>query len=147
MKKILSVLLALLLLLSSCSRRYGAEEILLAFCSRFGIDATVYSSLCEEGEEGYIYPETLELLYGAGRISAREFAIAVYGNLFAARELGVFVLGGGADTELYELATRRIDLLSDLSSGEGFIKKYHGVFIYGFVDNAREAELVLDGIL
>ena len=54
---------------------------------------------------------------------------------------------GDDELELTELISRRIDFLSSFTDGEGFIRKYRGVIVYGFVDNASSATALFDRII
>ena len=148
MKKTLSLILLLaLIFLTSCSKERSAEDIALAFCEAYPLEAQVYSSLSSEYDDGYIDEEMLTAMYGEVEIPAEEFALILYGKVSTVREIGVFIAKTSDERmELYELATNRIEFLSTFVEGEGFIKKYRGVFVYGFVDDALGAERIFDGI-
>lgn len=149
MKGILSLILLLcIVFLTSCSPEMRAEDIATAFCRDYPIEAKVYSSLSEEHEDGYIDADMLDALYGGAKVPTEEFALILYGKVSTVREIGVFVAETSDERmELYELASGRIRLLSSLAEGEGFIRKYRGVFVYGFVDDAERAKKIFDGIL
>lgn len=149
MKKTIALLLLLsLIFITSCSEKRCADEILLEFCEGYPISANLYSSLAEKGDEGYIDTEMLNALYGADSLPTAEFSLALYGKVDSVREIGVFLTGMGEDRiELTELLSSRIKFLSSFSSGEGFIRKYKGVLVYGFVEDSSYAEELFDRII
>lgn len=149
MKKTLALLIILALIpITSCSEKRCAEEILSEFCNEYPISASLYSSLSHEGDGGYIDSEMLYVLYGTDRFPASEFSLALYGKVDTVREIGVFVTGRGEDRiELTELLSNRIKFLSTFSDGEGFVKKYRGVLVYGFVEDSSYAEELFDRII
>ena len=142
------VLLLATLLLTSCTQVRHADEVLSEFCREYPIDRQIYSSLANEREEGYVDREMLRALYGVSECPVRDFALVFYGKVDTVREIGVFVIGRGDDVvEISELAARRISFLSAFSDGEGFIKKYKGALVYGFVESAADTEAIFDSIL
>lgn len=149
MKKTIALLLLLsLIFITSCSEKRCADEILLEFCEGYPISANLYSSLAEKGDEGYIDTEMLNALYGTDSLPTAEFSLALYGKVDTVREIGVFLTGMGEDRiELTELLSSRIKFLSSFSSGEGFIRKYKGVLVYGFVEDSSYAEELFDRII
>ena len=149
MKRTIALLLLLsLILITSCSKKRSAEDILLEFCEGYPISASLYSSLAREGDEGYIDDEMLYTLYGVESFPVAEFSLALYGKVDTVREIGVFLTGNGEDRiELSELLSNRIRFLSSFSDGEGFIRKYKGVLVYGFVENSSYAEELFDRII
>ena len=52
-----------------------------------------------------------------------------------------------ADAILTELISKRLAFLGSFADGEGFIRRYRGVIVYGFVDNSARAQEVFDGII
>ncbi|MBQ7343300.1 MAG: hypothetical protein IJW53_00880 [Clostridia bacterium] len=148
MKKALSLILLMsLVFLTSCSHKKSAEAIALEFCRVYPLEARVYSSLSSKYEDGYIDEEMLTALYGDVEVLTEEYALILYGKVSTVREIGVFIAKTSDERmELYELATNRIELLSSFAEGEGFIRKYRDVFVYGFVDDAKRAERIFDGI-
>ncbi len=148
MKKTLSLILLIsLVFLTSCSQERHAEAIALEFCRVYPLEARVYSSLSSEYEDGYIDEEMLTALYGDAEVPTEEFALILYGKVSTVQEIGVFIAKTSDERmELYELATNRIELLSSFAEGEGFIRKYRDVFVYGFVDDRARAERIFDGI-
>ena len=149
MKRFFAILLLLSILITTgCAPDRCAQDILLRFCEEYPISANVYSSLSDEGEAGYIDKDMLNTLYGTDKLGIGEFALALYGKVDTVREVGVFVIEMGDDElELTELISRRIDFLSSFTDGEGFIRKYRGVIVYGFVDNASSATALFDRII
>ena len=149
MKKIIAVLLVISILpLSACKKTRSAEDILSELIKEYPIEATLYSSLCYEGDEGYIDTDMLSALYGVSEYPTRDFAVVLYGKVDTVREIGVFVTDGGDDViRTTEIITRRISFLSSFAEGEGFIKKYRGVLVYGVVWNSSYAEELFDRIL
>ena len=149
MKRIIAAFLcASLLMLTSCSRDASAEDVLTEFCREYPISASVYSSLSAEGEAGYIDSEMIRLLYGVDEYPTDEFALVLYGKVDTVREIGVFITKDGSERiVIAELLSRRISFLSSFSDGEGFIRKYRGVLVYGFVEDASYAEAIFDRIL
>lgn len=149
MKRTLSIILLLcLVFLTSCSPERRAEDIAAEFCRGYPLEAKVYSSLADEHEDGYIDAEILMALYGDDNVPTEEFALILYGKVSTVREIGIFITKTSDERmELYELASGRIKLLSSLTGGEGFIRKYRGVFVYGFVDDAERAKRIFDGTL
>ena len=108
----------------------------------------MYSSLSEADDEGYIDEPMLYTLYGNEHVGVSDFSIILYGGVTSPREIGIFIARTGDDRiNLFEIATERIAFLSSFADGEGFVKKYHGVFVYGFVDDALGFEKALDAIL
>ena len=49
--------------------------------------------------------------------------------------------------KVYEIASERVELLSSLADGEGFVRKYKGVIVYGFVDDSAKAISILEKII
>lgn len=149
MKRTIAILLLLsLIFITSCSEKRCAEEILLEFCKEYPINASLYSSLAHKGDEGYIDGEMLYTLYGTDSFPTAEFSLALYGKVDTVREIGVFLTDMGEDRiELTELITNRIKFLSSFSRGEGFIRKYKGVLVYGFVEDSSYAEALFDRII
>ena len=149
MKKTLSLMLLLSFgFIASCSPKRDAEAIAFEFCLAYPMEAQVYSSLLHEHEDGYIDEEMLVSLYGDVEIPTEEFALILYGKVSTVREIGVFITKNSDERmKLFELATNRIEFLSSFFEGEGFIKKYRGVFVYGFINDAERAEEIFDGII
>jgi hypothetical protein len=149
MKKTVSLILSLLIaLLTSCTESVSAIDIAVAFCGGYPIDAKVYSSSASEGEEGYIDAEMLNVMFGISERPVEEFALVLYGKVSTVRELGVFVTKNSDERmEITELAMSRISFLSSFVEGEGFVKKYRTVTVYGFVDDASRAEMLLDNLI
>lgn len=149
MKRTLAIILLLcLVFLTSCSPERRAEDIAAEFCRGYPLEAKVYSSLADEHEEGYIDAQMLVALYGSDNLSIEEFALILYGKVGTVWEIGIFVTKTSDERmELYELASGRIKLLSSLAEGEAFVRKYRGVFVYGFVDDAERAKRIFDGTL
>lgn len=147
-KRFAIILLAIILSITSCAERVSAEHVLAQFCREYPASAEIYSSLSAKGEAGYIDREMLLALFGSDEYPTREFALVFYGKLDTVRELGVFVTENGDDViEITELLARRISFLSAFSEGEGFIRKYRGVLVYGFVEDSAYVQEILDGIL
>ena len=149
MKRTVAILLLLsLIFVTSCSQRKSAEEILLDFCKEYPIVTTQYSSLSQKDEEGYIDSEMLYTLYGVKSFPIAEFSLVLYGKVDTVREIGVFITSMGEDRiELAKLLSNRIKFLSSFCEGEGFIRKYKGVLVYGFVENSSYAEELFDRII
>ena len=149
MKRLFALLLSFVLVfITSCTREASAEAVLRELCRVYPINAVVYSSRASEYEDGYISEDMLVALYGESDIPASEIAVVMYGDVGAAREIGAFTVRTGSERmRLFELATERINFLSSFVDGEGFVKKYHGVMVYGFVDDALSVERVLDSLL
>ena len=148
MKGFLALLIiSSILFISSCSEKPCAEDVILCVCREYPIDATVYSSERAEGEEGFIDAEMLDTLYGTSEMPTGEFALVLYGKVDTVREIGVFVTDRGDDViALVELIGRRMDFLSSVSDGEGFLKKYRGAVVYAFVSDAERIEAIFDGV-
>ena len=148
MRIIALILLLSTLLLTACTQVRRADDILLEFCREYPIDRQIYSSLANEREEGYVDTEMLRALYGITEYPVRDFSLIFYGKVDTVREVGVFIIGKGDDiVEISELVARRISFLSTFSPGEGFIRKYKGALVYGFVENASDTEAIFDSIL
>ena len=149
MKRAIALLIILLLIpFTSCSEKKDSFAILTEFCDEYPIDSCLYSSQYGKGERGYIDPEMLYSLYGTERFPGCEFSLVMYGKVDTVREIGVFVTEKGEDRiELIELITKRINFLSSFSDGEGFIRKYRGVLVYGFVEDSSYAEALFDRII
>lgn len=150
MKRIVALLLLLSLHLSltACSKKQSAADILGEVCREYPISAQIYSSLSAEDEEGYIDAEMMTALFGMDSCPVSEFAVVLYGKVDTVREIGVFITDNGDERiRVSELLSRRISFLSSFSSGEGFIRKYRGVLVYGFVEDASCLEELLDSIL
>ena len=147
--RILAIILLLsTLLLTACGHTVRADDILAELCREYPIDRQIYSSLSDENDKGYIDSEMLRALYGISEYPVREFALVFYGKVDTVRDIGVFVIGRGEDVmEISELVARRISFLSSFSEGEGFIKKYKGALVYGFVESAADTEAIFDTIL
>ena len=149
MKRAIALLVFLSLFpFTSCSEKISAEVVLIKFCDEYPISADVYSSLADEGEAGYIDSEMLYALYGTESFPDCEFSLVMYGKVDTVREIGVFVTKKGEDRiELIELITKRINFISSFSGGEGFVRKYRGVLVYGFVEDSTYAEELFDRII
>ncbi len=149
MKKAISIILLLsLMTITSCKGTGNALDIAYSFCEEYPLEAEVYSSLFSEGEDGYIDDEMLVALYGKSELSVSEFAIVLYGKVGTVYEVGVFITPNGHQRmDIVELAKYRIDFLSSLAEGEGFIKKYRTVTVYGFLDDPSRAERLLDSLI
>ena len=148
-------IIALLLLISisvlpfsACSQRVCAKDVLSEFCTEYPIDREIYSSFDDEYGRGYIDKQMLTLLYGVDEYPVREFALVFFGKVDTVREVAVFITDSGDDViKASEIATARIEFLSGFSDGEGFIKKYRGVLVYGFVEDAAYTEEIFDRLL
>ena len=148
MRIVALILLLSTLLLTACTQVRRSDEVLSAFCREYPIDRQIYSSLASERDEGYVDAEMLRALYGIFEYPVRDFSLVFYGKVDTVREIGVFIIGKGDDIiEISELVARRISFLSTFSKGEGFIRKYKGTLVYGFVENAADAEKIFDSIL
>lgn len=149
MKRLTALLLLLsLLTLTSCKEERCAKEILYSFCLAYPMDARIYSSLADEGSDGYIDSEMLVALYNGVEPKAREYALVLYGKVSTVREIGVFITNTGDERkEIFELASDRLDFLDSFAQGEGFVRKYRTVTVYGFVDDSAEAIRLFDEIL
>ena len=148
MRNFALILLILILLLTACGQNRRADEVLAGFCREYPIERQIYTSVADENDEGYIDSEMLMTLYGISEYPVREFALVFYGKIDTVREIGVFIIESGDDAiEVSDLAARRIRFLSSFSEGEGFIKKYRDVLVYGFVEDSSDTELIFDSIL
>ena len=149
MKRTVALIIILSLIpFTSCSGGQSAESIATAFCEGYPLYTDVYSSEKSEGQKGYIDSQMLTALYGGTARPTGEFALVLYGRVDTVREIGVFVAENGDDRmEVIALATERIELLSSLAEGEGFVKKYNTVIVYGFVDDVERATRLFDSIL
>ena len=149
MKKAISiVLLFSLLFLSSCTETKNSMDIALAFCDGYPFDATVYSSLATENDQGYIKSEMLMTMFAIAEHPVSDYALVLYGKVSTVRELGVFVTRNSDERmKVTELATNRIEFLESFVDGEGFIKKYRTVTVYGFFDDVSRAEWLLDNLI
>ena len=149
MKKAISiVLLFSLLLLSSCTETKNSMDIALAFCDGYPLDATVYSSLATENDQGYIKSEMLMTMFAIAEHPVSDYTLVLYGKVSAVRELGVFVTRNSDERmKVTELATSRIEFLESFVDGEGFIKKYRTVTVYGFFDDVSRAEWLIDNLI
>lgn len=149
MKRVFVFLLILIeIFLTSCHKRVSAEAILCEFSSAYPISATVYSPVRKNGEDGYIDEEMLFGMYGVTDHPTDEYALVLHSKVSTVREIGVFVTESGDERlRLYELLTDRIALLSSFADGEGFIRKYRAVVVYGFVDDSERALRLFDSLL
>ena len=149
MKKAISLLLLFsLIFLVSCKKTMSAYEIAHSFCEAYPLESKVYSSLRTQDEEGYIDDEMLTALYGTTDLATDEFALVLYGKVNIVREFGVFITRNSDERmKITKLATDRISFLSSFAKGEGFIKKYRNVTVYGFVEDAARAEGLLDSLI
>lgn len=150
MKKTVYALFVLFaFLLASCSRSTGSAcDMLVAFCSEYPISASVYTSIAEDGDARQIDRQMLLSLYGVDGYPTDEFAIALYGKVGSVREIGVFFTDNGVQrAELFDLINSRISFLSSFSDGEGFVKKYGEIIVYGFVDDAARAVGIFDMLI
>ena len=149
MKKVISLILLISLVwLTSCQKTPSAASVALSFCEAYPLEAEVYSSLSEKGEKGYIDAEMLTALYGTSELSVDEFALVLYGKVGTVYEFGVFLTENSDEKmDVIELATNRINFLSSFARGEGFVKKYRTLVVYGFVDDASRAERLLDSLI
>lgn len=142
------ILFASIIFLTSCKGGRSSDDILKDFCQEYPIDSVIYSSLAYENGEGYIDKEMLLGLYGLDEYPVKEFSLVLYGKVDTVREIGVFITESSEDRiELFEILSRRISFLSSFSDGEGFIRKYKGVIVYGFVMDAAYAESIFDKII
>ena len=148
-KNAVFLILILSLILTSCSRnRVSACGVIDDFCREYPISSQVYSSLSDDGDAGYIDSEMLGALYGIEEHPVREYALVLYGKVDTVREIGVFIVENGEDEiVLSELLSSRVKFLSSFVDGEGFIRRYRGVVVYGFVDDSKRAEKIFDSLL
>ena len=148
MRIIALLILISTLTLTACTHKPCAKDVLSELCREHPITREIYSSLDGEYESGHIDQQMLNSLYGTEEYPVREFALVFYGRIDTVREIGVFITDSGDDViRVSEMATARISFLSTFSGGEGFIKKYRGVIVYGFVEDASYTEEILDSIL
>ena len=149
MKKVISLLLAFsIILLSSCESTRTSLDIALSFCEEYPLDATVYSSLATENDQGYIKSEMLMTMFAIAEHPVSDYTLVLYGKVSAVRELGVFVTRNSDERmKVTELATSRIEFLESFVDGEGFIKKYRTVTVYGFFDDVSRAEWLIDNLI
>ena len=149
MKRAVAVLIVVsLLTLVSCEATPSATDVLSSFCDAYHIDSQVYSSLSEYGDDGYIDSDMLRALYGMDDALVDEFALVLYGKVSTVREIGVFIARSGEERmKVYEIASERVELLSSLADGEGFVRKYKSVIVYGFVDDSAKAISILEKII
>ena len=142
------LLISFALLLTSCSENVCASDVIDEFCREYPIDSLIYSSLSCSGEAGYIDGEMLRALYDIDEHPVREYALVLYGKVDTVREVGVFITENGEDEIiLVDLLSKRLAFLGSFADGEGFIRRYRGVIVYGFVDNSDRAQEVFDGII
>lgn len=149
MRRLIALALLLsILFITSCSVDAGAEDILSQFCLEYPISADILSSLADKGEAGYVTDEVRRVLFDGYNRLPREYAVVLYGRVDTVLEAGVFLTEGQDERmALYELLTNRINTLSSFSDGEGFIKNYHGIFVYAFVTDAGRAQSIFDAII
>ena len=148
MKKLLMLLFSLIFIFTSCYRAVNPKDILDGFCCSYGINAEVYHSGAQYGDDGYIDSEMLNSLYGIDEAFRYDFAIVMYCDVTRVREIAVFKADTGDERMyLFELITDRLRFLSSFADGEGFIKKYRGAIVYGFVDDADGVERAFDSLL
>ena len=146
---LISMLVVLsILLLTSCTERYCARDIANEFLLEYPLDAKVYFSDADEETDGYIDEETLTLIFDCNELPNIEYALILYGKVSTVREIGVFIIENGDDMmDISRVISDRIELLSSLCEGEGFVRKYKTVLVYGFVDDRERAERLFDKII
>ena len=149
MKKVITILTLLsFVLFTSCTETKNPMDIALAFCDGYPLDATVYYSSAPEDEKGYIDTEILMTIFSIDDHPVNDYALVMYGKVSTVRELGVFITRNSDERmKVAELATNRIRFLESFVDGEGFIKKYRTITVYGFVDDASRAEWLLDNLI
>ena len=149
MKKAITILMLLsFAFLTSCTETKNPMDIALAFCDEYPLDATVYYSSAAEDENGYIDTEMLMTIFSINNHPVNDYALVLYGKVSTVRELGVFVTRNSNERmKVTELAPNRIRFLESFVDGEGFIKKYRTMTVYGFVDDASRAEWLLDNLI
>ena len=149
MKRIIALVLLLsMIFITSCSADADARELLLTFCNEYPMSVEILSSLADEGEDGYVTDDVRAALFDGYDRLPDEYALALYGRVDTVMEAGVFITDSADERmALYELLQKRIDLLSSLVDGEGFIKNYHGTFVYAFVGDRARAEKLFDAII
>ena len=148
MRIIALLILISLFTLTACAPKPCAEWTLAELCRVHPITGQIYSSLNSEYDPGHIDGQMLKSLYGTEEYPVREFALLFYGRVDTVREIGVFIIGSGDEViRVSEMASERINFLSTFSKGEGFIRKYRGALVYGFVEDAAYTEEILDSIL
>ena len=149
MKRAVALLIIISILsLASCKSAPSATDVLSSFCSEYPIDSQIYSSLAEYGDDGYIDADMLRALYGVEKAPVDEFAVVLYGKVSTVREIGVFIASNSDERmKAYEFASERVDLLLSLADGEGFVRKYKGIIVYGFVEDNKRAISILEKII
>ena len=148
MKRAIVSFIVCLALLTSCSKKQSAEDVVLGFIREYTIDSIVYSSRCEKVDEGYIDEQMLVLLFGVDEYPVDDFALVLYGKVDIVQEIGVFVTHNSDEhMKVTMLLSERIALLDSLSNGEGFIKKYRSAIVYGFVDDPDRVISIFDKLM
>ncbi len=148
MKRAIVSFIVCLALLTSCSKKQSAEDVVLGLIREYPIDSIVYSSRCEKVDEGYIDEQMLVLLFGVDEYPVDDFALVLYGKVDIVQEIGVFFTHNSDERmKVTMLLSERIALLDSLSNGEGFIKKYRSAIVYGFVDDPDRVISIFDKLM
>ena len=131
------IIIVALMLLSSCGADYtDSYKVVSDFCSDYRISGRVYSSLSGEGEEGYIDPSMIHLMFSRTELLPDDYALLMHTRLDTVFEIGVFVTRSGDERmELSEMCLDRIALLSSLSRGSGEVMIKDNLLIYFFTED------------
>ena len=146
MKKILFVILlsaSLLPSLFSCGREQTAEEMMRDFISAYGAEGVVYHSGCAEGDEGYLAPEKLAIIYQFSARFPTDYAIFLNSRAEYGSECAFFVTRDAeqrAATE--EMCRERLRLL-----GGGLLKRSRNVVFYSTMSDGDRAEQIFNQII
>ena len=150
MKKIISLFLLIpCLCLCSCRGKYDKTVgIVSDFISEYGISCTLYSSLADEGEDGYIPPELCKQLFTNTDVLPHDYSLVLHSRLDSVFELGVFLSDDASDRlAICDECAGRVKLLESLSEGEGRVLIKNNLVIYIFSKDIENALAILERVL
>ena len=146
MRKLLSlILLAALLLPSICACRASptAEELMREFIDAYGAEGIVYHSGCTEGDEGYLAPEKLGIIYQYSGRFPEDYAIFLNSRPDYGSECAFFVT---RDVE-ERIATEQMCLERLRLLGGGFVKRSGYIVFYSTMREGERAEQIFEKII
>ena len=146
MRKLLSLILLAALLVPTvcaCQRSPSAAELMSEFIDAYGAEGIVYRSACTEGDEGYLAPEKLGVIYQYSGRFPEDYAIFLNSRPDYGSECAFFVT---RDVE-ERIATEQMCLERIRLLGGGFVKRSGSVVFYSTMQDGERAERIFEKII
>lgn len=126
---------------SACGRDISADGFMREFAAVYPLEGTVYTSLAEFGEEGYMDDELFRRIYAYRGDMPEEFAIYLNKRPERGEECGIFKADGVGTEAIAEFCIRRIKLLSEKNTEGMLLTSGEYVFYSTLSDSERAKEL------